>query len=407
MMENAKALKERGEFKGKLMGWVEVNCPDWMEEEVVKTWFSEINKNQTLENIKRGFPLFLGFVEMSPTQIYEKRREDRKLDDPLTQKFFETKVLQFKNALAKKHYSRNSILSFINRTQSFFSHTNQALNFKRGVMRINESDFVKQNRRVKRPLTNIDARLMYNVADVEERPMLLFLYQVGLAPIDVSMLRIEQIPIREDTLDDQMIYFEVVREKTETITRTVLNPEIIHDFKVMMKSRGWSDEGWAFVSRRGNRLREDYISKKMKELAKKSLDPDKADAFQCKDFRDSYNQALLKAGIPQELKDALFGHKRKGARESYPIDGIIEAYSKTFTLISINTYKQSLANKKQYETTISDMSGRITSLETHNKILREKVAELDIMKNTIIGLQNQMRLHFADSERALMDRKKE
>ena len=64
------------------------------------------------------------------------------------------------------------------------------------------------------------------------------------------------------------------------------------------------------------------------------------DGIRRPDFH-AFNEALLESGIAQEYKDVMMGHKRGGARESYPIKAIVEAYQKAFPLLSINQWRKS------------------------------------------------------------------
>jgi hypothetical protein len=71
----------------------------------------------------------------------------------------------------------------------------------------------------------------------------------------------------------------------------------------------------------------------MKALAEKAFGKEKAEEFETRSLRSFCNSALLRAGIkPQEVKDLMFRHGRKGARSHYDYDEttIREAYQKVF-----------------------------------------------------------------------------
>lgn len=115
--------------------------------------------------------------------------------------------------------------------------------------------------------------------------------------------------------------------------------------------------------------------------------------FKTKNFRSSYNDALLRADIKQELKDVMMGHKRESARGHYHVSEttIKEAYAKAFRYLSINSgmqakadlfaIRQSLVGQAQ---TITEMQKKIDTLgkalerEEFSRRIREQVVPLII-----------------------------
>lgn len=366
----AKAKAERKSFRIGLKDWVKTHCPNWTDEPVVKNWFEKIPAKRSRLNIKSDFELFIGFMKMCPTAMMERRKSDQKSDDTDKEFYFEDRAIAFKNELAKHHYGKSTIHTIIARIQSFFAHSRRPLKFARGDLSVKVTDAGRSTKRRKRFVKrtsaeiNIDIRQMYNIAGPEDRVILMFLYQYGLAPIDVSHLRIDQIPIDESTEED-FIYWEATRSKTGELVQTALNPEIIHDYKAMMInreaqtlaliSRGTikEDPQWVFITNRGNRLREDHISDRIKDLADRALDAKRAADFLTKDLRDCFNIALTEVNpkIPQEIKDRLYGHKPKGARGAYEVSpkGIIETYQKVFGLVSLDGWKQKSRSNRERE----------------------------------------------------------
>lgn len=107
----------------------------------------------------------------------------------------------------------------------------------------------------------------------------------------------------------------------------------------MLSERDKPTEGYLFLSNKGQRLTTRFINEAMKTLAERTFGEEKAKEFQTKALRGFYNSALLRANIqPQELKDVMMGHGRKGARSHYPYDEftIREAYSLAFEHLTIN-----------------------------------------------------------------------
>jgi site-specific recombinase XerD len=324
-------------WSNSLKGWVKDHIPDWDKEQPIIDWLKGIGSEKTKANIKNSFPLFLGFIKESPQQIYDKRVEHMMSKDPKIRSYYERKIIEFKNVLEENNYDKNTIRPTIGRIQSFFKHNYIGLSFPRGTLKVTVSNYVKSKRRTKTPPYNEDIRKMYQIADLDDKLLIMFMYQYGNAPIDVSMLRIETIHIKEDTKEDEFIYWEYNREKTDVPVRTALNPEIIIDYKSLMKRKGYPDKGWVFTTNRGNRLREDHINDRIKAIALKA-DIENVNEFKVKDLRDSFNEACLESKINPELKDCLFGHKRSGAKEHYSVSqkAIIEAYKTVFQIVSVN-----------------------------------------------------------------------
>ena len=370
----AKEKLERREFRESLLRWVKESCPDWKDEQVVKDWLQDLPSERTRENAKRDFVYFLGFVKMSPTEIYNKRLEDLDNKDPKSRNCFERETILFKNALSEHHYKKSSIISLLDRVQSFFAHNDMALSFRKGALKVEVSDIVKMERKPKQPPTNTDIRLMYADADIKDRLLLLFGYQIGLLPADISRLRIEQIPINEDTSTDDFIYYELPREKTDIPIRTALNPELIHDYKTLLRLRGYPKKGWVFETREETRLQENHISEAVKKMAFRSLESERAKRFKFKDLRDAFNEALLESKIPQEFKDVMMGHRRKGAREAYSMSNksVVETYAQVFRLLSINHWKQSKSDMDEVKTLFLEIV-KINMIEDANQRIKENI----------------------------------
>lgn len=364
---NPKERAERDAFRESLKEWVASNCPDWPEEPVVVEWFADAKTPRTLLNWSNDFRMFLGFVRMTPTQIMKKRWLDEKSDDKKVKFFFEEKVAKFAQELAKHHYGKNSVRSYVSRAQAFFAHHRTPLKFKRGELKITETAAGKSGQRAKRFVKreaasiNMDIRLMYNVAGPEDRVLLMFGYQYGFAPGDISSVRVGDIPVDLDTPEDEFIHWETTRAKTGEDVWTALNPEIIHDIKALLKirsveaealrARGKDTPDWLFITSRGNKLRGDHISTRLKALAVKALDRARAADFAAKDLRDAFNVSLIESKLPPEVKDRIYGHKLAGSRGAYEISpkSILEGYQKVFELVSLNSWKQTRRDDREKE----------------------------------------------------------
>ena len=71
---------------------------------------------------------------------------------------------------------------------------------------------------------------------------------------------------------------------------------------------------------KGNRIKNRDVHEAIKKLVKMEYSkkyPEAVEKFKTKSLRDSYNDALLRADIKQEIKDVMMGHGRKGSRKHY------------------------------------------------------------------------------------------
>lgn len=335
-------------FREQLKKWVSENCPEWLEAPAVKRWIAGVPSEKTRKNIRVDFPLFLGFVKMCPTEIVEMRKTDLLSDDPDAQNRFEDFVASFKSELAEHHYSKWSIKTYLARVMSFFNHAHVPLRLTKTQSKIEVSEHVKRTRRRKRPPTNEEVRLMYRATpDIETRVALLFGYQNGFAPIDISELRVEHLKVRPETPED-FVFFQLWREKTDIPVMTCLGPDLIADLKLMLRLESWPTKGFLFHTKSVDpetgeytRVREDVLSSRIKEAAR-ILGPEWFKDFKTKDLRDAFNVALLDAMLGDEVKDVLMGHQRRGARSSYPIspNTVVEAYRKVYPRLSVNGVAQ-------------------------------------------------------------------
>jgi len=398
---NPKERAERDDFRKALKEWVDANCPDWTEEPVVKEWFAKAKTPRTLKNWREQFWFFLGHVRMAPTQIMEKRRVDVKSDDEKIQFFFEDGIIEFAQALAAHHYGTRTVRSYVSRAQAFFAHHRTPLKFAKGDLKVSETAAAKSEKRAKRfvkreaAAINMDIRLMYNVADPEDRVLLMFGYQYGFSPKDISMVRVDDLPVESE---EDFVYWETTRSKTGEEVWTALNPEIIHDIKALLKirsfkveSRGGDDPGWLFITNRGNRLREDHVSERLKALAAKALDAERAADFAAKDLRDAFNVSLLEAKLAPEVKDRLYGHKLEGSRGSYMMSpkSILEGYKQVFKLVSLDSWKQTRRDYKE----------RDDFLEFIAEFMMEKYPELVELLAMRKGLEPEYAMKMLDEGR--------
>jgi hypothetical protein len=185
------------------------------------------------------------------------------------------------------------------------------------------------------------------------------------------------------------------REKTGVLQRTCISEEAVHDIKAMLEERGNPTKGALFISQKGKRLNTRFINDAIKAMVTKTYGAEEAEKFKTKSLRDAYNDALLRANLTQEIKDTLFGHMRKGAKEKYAVSQatIIDAYNKAFQYLTVNHGTQA---RKDIEVMRSEMikmsqlvvkmSEETVKLREENKLLKQKLELHQVSVNKQIAI---------------------
>lgn len=185
------------------------------------------------------------------------------------------------------------------------------------------------------------------------------------------------------------------REKTGVLQRTCISEEAVHDIKAMLEERGNPTKGALFISQKGKRLNTRFINDAIKTMVTKTYGAEEAEKFKTKSLRDAYNDALLRANLTQEIKDTLFGHMRKGAKEKYAVSQatIIDAYNKAFQYLTVNHGTQT---RKDIEVMRSEMikmsqlvvkmSEETVKLREENKLLKQKLELHQVSVNKQIAI---------------------
>jgi hypothetical protein len=294
---------------------------------------------RTKKNYTEEFDYWHAFVKMTPTEQIEKRLKDLTTENLEERTFFESKFRAFKEHLEKRgDLKPSAVRTLLTPVASFFSRNGLPLALKRGDW---ESTLTQQaTHRMK--LTKEDVKSMYSHGSLRDRALLLALAQSGFSEVDISCMRIEQLKGLYENPETEHYFIEKPREKTGEMQATCFSYEAMHDIRAMLQERGNPTEGYLFISTtwgKGSKLETRTINQAMKGLAEKAFGAEKAKEFKTKMLRSFYNSALLRANIqPQEVKDLMFGHGRKGARGHYDYDEftIREAYKHAFEHLSIN-----------------------------------------------------------------------
>jgi len=308
---------------------------EWLSDPYVKEWLQGLS-SKTVKTDIINFHFWVKFIGMTPTQMIERRLQDLKSSDPRVRSFFEQKVLEYIGTFNPNEYTVWTIRTKVKSVMSFFSRNRLPLHFKRREL----LQAINRNREAKVVQewipTNEEVRVLYGLANVRDRALLLMLYQSGLSEADVSALNVQDIPQLYGKTEGH-VFFQKQRQKTKMLQRTCISAECMHDLRLYLMERDNPTEGALFVSSKGERLAVRFINTAIKSLVEKAF-PERAKEWKTKNLRDAYNDALLRSNIAQEIKDLMMGHKRQGARGSYECSPttIKEAYKKAFEYLSVN-----------------------------------------------------------------------
>jgi site-specific recombinase XerD len=354
----------------------------WNEDPTVKHWFKMINNERTIKNYSWEFPKFLEFIRMEPKQIVQKRLEQLATTDPMQRRFFEDKFVEYKHALEDVGLKKNTVKSYLRTVQSFFAYNNVKL-----ILTRNDTKITPKNREDRVPTewipSNEEVRLFYRMAkDARDRAILLTLYQSGFSEADVANMRIDDFPFYDANGEwnisaTEDLYHARLREKTNILQQTCISREALEEIRIMLQSKGFQKKGWLFVSFRDQKLGVRGINDAIKEIVTRAFNG-RAKEWQTKHLRDAYMNGLLQAKIPQEVKDAMVGHQRQGARKEYALteQTIRSAYESAFKFLTINGYGSTTRKIEELENKMDKQNRNvlemITELREENKKLREK-----------------------------------
>ena len=393
---------------------------NWQNDQYVKNWFELLGNARTIKNYINAFPKFLDWIAenteyKTPSQIIESRIEHLTSKDLLKRRYWEMQLIKFKNSLEEKDMRMATIHGYLKTPMSFFSRNGVKLSFARGELKINPSkaDMV-DNEWIP---SNEDVRLLYRLCDnARDRAVLLTLYQSGFSEVDVANMRIEEFPFYTESGDwaipsTEDLYQKRRREKTNQWQQTMISREALEEIRIMLQSRGYPTEGYLFVSFRGEQLGVRGINDMLKGVVQKGFNG-KSKLWKTKHLRDAFMNGLLQAKLTQETKDAMVGHKRRGARNDYAITELTikTAYQSAFKFLTINGYgsqsrkleelqKKQEEDKKALETKISedrdalmnvikDQQKKLDDLETR---FMEKLAEKN--KETLNAIVKLLQKH--------------
>ncbi|MDR0493207.1 MAG: hypothetical protein LBH74_06195 [Nitrososphaerota archaeon] len=261
---------------------------------------TETLSNTTKSNYSRDLPRFFMWLDENPDQVIANRKMQLKAGDE-TSDHYERKVRTYKKVLEEKQQTGRTITGQIGRIQGFFSNNSKHFSLDLGKMSYN-----KARRVPKYSPDNLECREIYSFCDsARDRLIFSLAYQYGLDPIDIAEGNWSKLPT------EPFKYYEASRSKTGEIWRCVTTPEIVQEVLAYKKIRGEPDNsrvqsGLFFKSREGF-LDSKGISQVLTVLIRKAGFGD-VEGFKPTSLRDALEDAMVDAGLPNKVKEAMMGH---------------------------------------------------------------------------------------------------
>jgi len=304
----------------------------------------------------RVLPSYFLFLNENPDQAIENRRKDIGSENYEQAENYERKTMAYANTLLSKGQSGRGVQGVIGRIQGFFAN-----NSRRYSLDMRRLKLPKARKVQKYSPTNEELRHLYTIADCSrDRLIVALMYQNGLAPVDVSLLNVGDLPMEE------WAYYEKSRSKTGEIYRSVVTPDIAYELETYLKIRGNPSKGEPlFVGRKG-KLDNQAISGIISELIEKS-DLDGNGGFKPTSLRDALEDALVEANVNHKIKEALMGHVSNIEHEyggmNKLIINVVEAMKKTYPLLTLNGLTRIITDQHVSKEEFESMKGRIRELE--------------------------------------------
>jgi len=337
-------------------------------------------RDVTRQNYYRVLPSYFLFLNENPDQVIENRRKDIGSKNYEQAENYERKTMAFANTLLAKHHSGRGVQGVIGRVQGFFAN-----NSRRYSLDMRRLKLPKARKVQKYSPTNEELRHLYTIADgSRDRLIIALMYQNGLAPVDVSLLNVGDLP------SEEWAYYEKSRSKTGEIFRSVVTPDIAYELKVYLKIRGNPSKGESlFVGRQGP-LDNQAISGILSELIEKAgLGGN--NGFKPTSLRDALEDALVEANVNHKIKEALMGHvsdiEHEYGGQNKLIVNVVEAMKKAYPLLTLNGLTristESQVSKEEFEamkTENADLKSRIS--RTEQKLAELEKAVHDVLERT-------------------------
>jgi len=323
-------------------------------------------------------PAYFIFLDEDPDQVIANRRKDIGSENYEEAERYERKTMAYAKILLSKGQSGRGVSGTVGRIMGFFAN-----NSRRYALDMRRLKLPKARKVQKYSPSNEEVRRLYTVADNSRDKLLVALmYQNGLAPVDVSLLNVGDLPMEE------WAYYEKSRSKTGEIFRAVVTPDISYELKHYLQVRGNPPKGEPLFLGRQGALDNQAISAILSELIEKSR---LGSNIKPTSLRDALEDALVSANINHKLKETIMGHvsdiEHEYGGQNALIVNITEAMKKTYPFLTLNgltrmTIQQGVSRaefeavKAESELLKETLVGALMSMADANLIPRENIDAL-------------------------------
>ena len=330
----------------------------------------ETLRSVTQKNYYRNLAPFFLWLGEDPDETLKQRKKDLKSEDLENSERYERKATVYINMLLERGYSGRGAKGPLSRIQGFFSNNSRRYSLDMRRLRLPKA---RKIQKYSPPLEEI--RVLYTFADSHrDRLIVALMFQNGLSPVDVSGLKIGDLPLKE------WGYYEKSRSKTGEIWHGVVTPDILFDLQKLLKVMGNPPNGEPlFVGRQGplnNKAVSEVISKLMKKAGfneKIGLKPTS--------LRDAFEDALVKSNVQSKLKELMMGHSAGMEREYGGTNAlkvmIVDAAKRVYPLLTLNGYtRQSqemleVVKKDEFEKLSAEMEKLKVQLTHYEDFMRK------------------------------------
>ncbi|MCL2358688.1 hypothetical protein [Candidatus Bathycorpusculum sp.] len=329
---------------------------------------TETLSDASKSNYGRDLRNFFMWLNENPDQVIANRKIQLKADDE-TSDHYERKVRAYKKYLEKKHQTGRSIAGQIGRIQGFFANNSSHFRLELGKLNYNKARKVP-----KYSPDNLVCREIYSFCD-SSRDRLIFVLacQYGLNPIDIAEGDWFNLPT------EPFKYYESSRSKTGEIWRSVTTSELVQELAAYKKIRGEPRNSRLnpelfFKSREGF-LNAAGVSQVLSALIKKAGYGDVV-GFKPTAFRDGLEDAMVDAGLPNKVKEAMMGHAgdiehQYGGQKKLE-QRFVEAMQRLYPFISL-TKTATMGGGLGVSVSVGDLNPEVQTLI--GRLIEEKVRE--------------------------------
>jgi len=350
--------------------------------DAINYWRKELaNKSpSTIKKYERYFLKFCEFVNSTPDEILDLRKEDlMKLDDPKTQRRFETHLKEFIAHLNSKGFSISTQQVAFAATKSFFE-----MHYLPLVMR--KSDYPSGESLGYRSATKDDILKLIEDADVRLKAIVLFLKDSGLRVSDLIRLTYGNVKKGiEDNSD--FIGINLITKKNNISARTFIGPESIASLKEYLEHRKIgtdkipaeeiTDDSPLFRTRerKVNPITRSSLSSTITHRVYKVGLGNEISAHS---FRKYFQTQLEASGVSPNWIDQMIGHKLPDMNNSYsrPTESQLrEAYEKSYQSLNVFPIPATVEEMRKQADELKGAKDQISQLQKEVEDLK-KLLEL-------------------------------